>query len=152
MKWTRWLCGISILPLFFCFQIDQGEASELSCAPTAAVTDKSLPKTIRNLRETSPGIWFGRKNLWVILPKSSWVRLSSDGTYELKMGWYRLRKGEFRLRGELVGGNATATTNIPGGYPETGFQPTGISFPVGGCWKVTGTLSTSSVSFLVQIG
>lgn len=122
------------------------------CQQTRTVAYKALPLAIRNVPKTRPNGWFGKDDLWVILPKGSWARADSNGTYGLKMGWYRLSKGQMHLRAELVDGSKVASPHVPGGYPETGWQATGLDFPSVGCWRVTGSLGNTQVAFVIAIG
>jgi hypothetical protein len=41
--------------------------------------------------------------------------------------------------------------DIPDGYGDKGFQPSGIHFPTEGCWKVTGTVGNAKLTFVTLI-
>jgi hypothetical protein len=41
--------------------------------------------------------------------------------------------------------------DVPDGYGDLGFQATGIHFPVEGCWKVTGTVGTTHLTFVTYV-
>jgi hypothetical protein len=53
---------------------------------------------------------------------------------------HRLDAGAPRLRAD-----------IPGGYGDLGFIPSGLIFPTPGCWKVTGRVADASLTFVVQV-
>jgi hypothetical protein len=40
---------------------------------------------------------------------------------------------------------------VPAGYGEAGFQPSGITFPSTGCWKVEGHLGGTTLAFVVRV-
>ncbi len=54
-------------------------------------------------------------------------------------------------QGDRLDDPGTATAEIPGGYGTRGLQPTGVLFPELGCWRVTGTLGNTKVSFVVKV-
>jgi hypothetical protein len=69
----------------------------------------------------------------------------------VKLGWWRLAEGRLTLSAARAdGGKGTATTEVPLGYAPTGFQPTGVLFSRPGCWRVTGTLNDTEVTFLIN--
>jgi hypothetical protein len=41
--------------------------------------------------------------------------------------------------------------HVPDGYGALGFQPTGLTFPTVGCWRVTGRVRPASLTFVVKV-
>jgi hypothetical protein len=41
--------------------------------------------------------------------------------------------------------------DVPDGYGTTGFQVSGLIFPTGGCWEVTGRLGDASLTFVTFV-
>ncbi|MFC4585443.1 hypothetical protein [Sphaerisporangium corydalis] len=95
--------------------------------------------------------WFGRDDLWVSLPVAQY-EITPDGRgYGLKIGWWRLAEGRLKLSATRIGERGTAVTEVPSGYAPTGLQPTGVTFPKPGCWRVTGTLNDTKVGFVLRV-
>ena len=42
--------------------------------------------------------------------------------------------------GHAVETSPPLRADVPAGYPDTGFQPSGLMFPTQGCWSVTGRI------------
>jgi hypothetical protein len=40
---------------------------------------------------------------------------------------------------------------VPDGYGAAGFQASGVDFPTGGCWEVTGAMPSSSLRFVTLV-
>lgn len=41
--------------------------------------------------------------------------------------------------------------HVPPGYGPEGFQPTGLTFPTAGCWRLTGSVGGVSLTFVVRV-
>ena len=52
-----------------------------------------------------------------------------------------------RLHGPGTGFHA----EIPEGYGQIGFIPSGLIWPAPGCWQVTGTIAGRSLTFVTQV-
>jgi len=85
----------------------------------------------------------GNGELWAIgLPPAGVLEIEpQDGSLDTKLAWWRRVKGDLHVTGERVDAPAAPLrADVPAGYPETGFQPTGLTFPTQGCWKITGRI------------
>jgi hypothetical protein len=75
-----------------------------------------------------------------------------DGSVGMKFGWWRLVPGTLQITGRRLDGAAPAVrANVPSGYGDLGFQSSGVYFPTPGCWEVTGTVGTASLSFVTLV-
>jgi hypothetical protein len=103
----------------------------------------------------------GNGELWAVgLPPAGLMEIESvsvakDGSLYTKLAWWRRVKGELHVSGERLDAPAAPLrADVPAGYPETGFLPTGLTFPSEGCWKVTGRIGNgrplSFVAFVVR--
>lgn len=100
--------------------------------------------------------WHGNGALWislwasVIAPRPELIR--SDGSVELKFGWWRGIPGTLTIEGRrLDGPGPPLGASVPTGYEPTGFQPSGITFPSEGCWEITGRVGDSALSVVVLV-
>lgn len=97
--------------------------------------------------------WYGDGDLWVLVPGRDWTGiLQADGTIGMKIPWWRVAEGDLSISAERLDGDGTATASIPDGYGAAGFQASGVTFSTPGCWRVTGTLAATTISFIVEAG
>jgi hypothetical protein len=82
----------------------------------------------------------------------SYATVDPDGSISTKVGWWRGRPGQLRIDGRrLDAGAPPLRAHVPEGYTTRGFQPSGITFPAVGCWRVTGAVAGSRLSFVVRV-
>jgi hypothetical protein len=83
----------------------------------------------------------------------SMAAINPDGSISVKLGWWRGRRGELVIRGRRLDATAAPLrADVPNGsYGATGFIPSGITFPTTGCWRVTGTVGSATLSFTVKV-
>jgi hypothetical protein len=76
-----------------------------------------------------------------------------DGSFgEMKWAWYRYVPGRLTIEGRRLDGQAPPLRAwIPGGYGDRGFQVSGLIFPTGGCWEVTGRVGEASLTFVTVV-
>lgn len=66
----------------------------------------------------------------------------------MKLGWWRAVPGKLAITGYRTDATAPAAIgDVPDGYGDTGFQASGVTFPTEGCWNITGTVGTASLTF-----
>jgi hypothetical protein len=80
-----------------------------------------------------------------------YATVAPDGSIHVKLGWWR-KSGRLRVSGLRLDRPAPPLrSDVPDGYGDRGFQPTGITFPTTGCWRVTGRSGTVTLSFVVWV-
>jgi hypothetical protein len=78
--------------------------------------------------------------------------LRRDGSISRKFPWWRAVRGELRISGRRLGGEAAQVrAHIPSGYGPTGFQSSAIVFPAEGCWQVTGTAGNARLTYVTLV-
>lgn len=101
---------------------------------------------------------YGNGQLWVgNLPENGVIIAGSDPVepdelISRKFGWYRVAHGLLTITGRRRDAPAPpARTSVPSGYGDTGFQPSGVSFPTEGCWEITGTVGSTTLTFVTFV-
>jgi hypothetical protein len=136
--------------------------------PVARVDAKRCPVTLPRKWTPPPGVpadalfgsgsSYGNGKLWVgglgtggildVLPEF----VDKDGSIGMKFGWWRAAPGKLRITGRRLDSPAPpAIGEVPDGYGDLGFQASGVRFPTEGCWEVTGSLPTTSVTFVTFV-
>jgi hypothetical protein len=79
--------------------------------------------------------------------------IESDGSIRTKVGWWRGLSGELVITGRRLDASAPPlrATSSSMGYGPSGFQPSLLTFPTVGCWKVVGTLGPAKLAFVVKV-
>jgi hypothetical protein len=101
-----------------------------------------------------PGNWYGSTALWVRLPPRGVLPAQSNGTNPLatKFPWWRQVRGQLSITAQRLDGPSDGfRSDIPDGYGDLGFQPTGLVWPSQGCWRVTGSIAGRSLSFVAWV-
>jgi hypothetical protein len=144
-----------------------GGSSKPAPAPTtpaARVVEGRCPVTQPG-REFGEGFNYGsEKTLGVALwPKGalpagrlpdggSYAEIRPDGSIWTKLGWWRGNAGKLRVEGERIDASAPPLrAEVPDGYGSTGFQPSGLTFPTTGCWRITGAVGDARLAFVVRV-
>jgi hypothetical protein len=96
----------------------------------------------------------GDGSLWTILWPAGKVtatrdQVLPDGSIQMKWPWVRGVEGDLQITGRRLDGSSPPLgAVIPDGYGSTGFQASILIFPREGCWEVTGTVGTHSLTFV----
>jgi hypothetical protein len=98
-------------------------------------------------------LWVG--GLWpdgIIAVHWSSSFVAADGSIGMKFGWWRNVSGQLEITGRRLDGSAPPLhAGVPDGYGGTGFQASGVSFPTEGCWELTGSVGSSSLTFVTLV-
>jgi hypothetical protein len=74
------------------------------------------------------------------------------GSIGVKFGWYRVTPGLLTITGRRLDGSAPPPrASVPDGYGTAGFQASGVSFPTRGCWEITGTVDSITLTFVTFV-
>lgn len=150
----------------------QGQVRGLSVSLRAASKDKEILRTAFSQPPTCPITvpngdrpagaaasrnWHGGPDLWllfwprgVVVPGDGVLR---DGALTIKLGWWRRSPARsLTISGRRLDGESSfSVTRSADGYGETGPLPSGVTFPSGGCWELTGTAGTASLRVVVLV-
>jgi hypothetical protein len=130
-------------------------------------TAKTCPVTLPN-REPPPAAavgalprvppeWDGNGKLWVKLwPHGVMVATKAttapDGSFGFKIPWWRATTGTLTVTSTRLDARSRAVPgDVPDGYGSTGFQVSGVSFSTQGCWRVTGRVGPTTLSFVTLV-
>ncbi len=81
----------------------------------------------------------------------SMATINRDGTVRTKVGWWVGSANKLVIAGRRLDRAATPLqASIPSGY-GLGFQPTALTFPTVGCWRVVGKAGTARLTFVVKV-
>jgi hypothetical protein len=104
--------------------------------------------------------YHGNGRLWTVLPytpdgrgDAGWRR-GPRGSIWTKFPWWRGAgvRGRIRIAQKRLDGPAPRVApRVLNGYGLTGFQASGLSFPIAGCWKVTATVANTSLTFTTLV-
>jgi hypothetical protein len=106
----------------------------------------------------SSALAFGNTDLWVVPIQEDGViqadsrQVESDGSIGTKFGWWRITPGTLTISGRRLDASAMPLrADVPDGYGSSGFQASGVWFPTQGCWEITGTVGTATLSFVAFV-
>jgi hypothetical protein len=130
--------------------------SNVACGGGPVVTAPCPFTTPSGDRAPAEGAWPVNHRvgqLWVWVPGQAWASTPQpDGSFDLKVGWWRGVPGQLRIEGRRIDGTAPALrARIPDGYGPIGFQSTNLTFPTAGCWEVTGSVGSEQITFIDEI-
>ena len=125
---------------------------------------RGCPVTLNNTRVPPPherpqlpekgNAYYTNGRLWTILGDDGTIRgpAHRDGSIRQKFPWWRGTRGRLSITGRrLDHPRPVLRANVPAGYGPIGFQATGIAFPTGGCWKVTGSAGGARLTFVTLV-
>jgi hypothetical protein len=126
-----------------------------SCDVTRSTPSARPPAPIEPLSRPVPwvGDWYGNDALWVRLPPTGVVPAASDRQQlSTKFPWWRTHPGKLTVAAQRLDGPTGAFhADVPDGYGDLGFQPTGLDWTAPGCWRITGTVRDTSLTFIVWV-
>ena len=95
-----------------------------------------------------------------VLPDgSARATINRDGSISTKVGWWVRDVARLSIVGRRLDKPAPPLrVRIPSGYgpqydigASVGFQPSGLTFPTVGCWRVVGRAGAASLTFVVRV-
>ena len=95
----------------------------------------------------------GNGKIWTVLPIDGKLRITPerDGSTGEKFPWWKEVPSPLTVTGRRLDGPAAPLRAwIPSGYGEK-FQATGLYFPTGGCWEITGKAGDAELTFVVDV-
>jgi hypothetical protein len=142
-------------------QLSTASPSSSAGSNVARPLAKACPTTAPN-GWTPPGeapskLDHGNGRLWTILWPGGLVLVppdhaGRDGSLEMKFPWWRGPgvHGRLHIRGHelTLGVPVRADTS---GYGDTGFNASGIVFPVAGCYEITGEVDGATLTFVTRV-
>jgi hypothetical protein len=97
-------------------------------------------------------LWMWGKGVVQVPPDQVGPNGLLGGPSGLKWAWYRFVPGKLTIDGKRLDAPAPPLiATIPDGYGNGGFQVSGLAFPTGGCWQVTGHVAGKSLTFVVLV-
>lgn len=83
---------------------------------------------------------------------SLFAQVHPDGSIEAKLGWWRGVPGRLTVEGQMLNDpSKRLRVDVPEGYGDRGFQPSGLVFPADGCWRVVGSVGAAQLAFVVLV-
>lgn len=128
-----------------------------SATPVSSACPVTIPNGNPPPGQPPVATFHGNGALWVALHQDGRIPVAPDnidrsGRLGIKLPWWRGVPGQLSIATRrLDGASPPASTSIPGGYGETGFQATGVVFPEAGCWEITGRVGSTSLTFVAII-
>jgi hypothetical protein len=108
--------------------------------------------------EAPDGNWLGNGRLWTVLWRKGMVvvpldAVEPDGGLGMKFPWWRAPAvhGVLHITGHELTLGFPVRADVPDGYGDTGFQASGIVFPVEGCYQVTGEAGGARLTFVTMV-
>jgi hypothetical protein len=94
----------------------------------------------------------GRLRAGILPDGGSYATISSDGSIRMKQGWWRGLPAALVVTGRRLDAPAPPLrADIRSGYGEEGFIPIAVIFPAVGCWRVTGKLGSTRLTYVVKV-
>jgi hypothetical protein len=98
------------------------------------------------------GAAYGNGQLWVGGLTESGVIQFEAAQSGWKLGWWRSVPGSLTITGRRLDEPAPSLrSSVPDGYGDRGFQSSGVYFPTPGCWEVTGTVGSATLTFVMFV-
>ena len=134
---------VALLLLPSLYQVPASQSS--SCVETTSVR-RDAPRQ-QGADPLGSGPWYvnADETIWAL--KQPW-----QPGVSLKTAWIKPGRSTLTVAGRRLDANAPPLqVSIPGGY-SGGFQASRLMFPTPGCWEVSATAGTSTLTFVTRIG
>jgi hypothetical protein len=154
-----------VVPLVITGSLLLGLGSPDRATATSLTKTKRCPISVAT-SDPPPGLiagshFYSNGRLWVAFPRRGGIIFSrrygdasvrSDGSIAVKVAWYRGVAGRLRISARRIDGpTGRLRARVPQGYGQSGFQSTAIIFPKSGCWRVTGTVGSVTLRFVLLV-
>jgi hypothetical protein len=117
-----------------------------ACLVTPTVDDEPAKDPGADPFGRGPWVVNADRTIWV----HSWTGPWHQGLNQ-KVMWIRPAGTQLKITGKRIDGDAPElASNIPCCY-RSGFQPTRMTFPAAGCWKVTATAGDRRLEFIASV-
>ena len=121
-------------------------------------SDNVARAPMNETEELRSGFNHGNGVLYVLLPKDGEIVVAAghtepDGSYRVKMPWWRAIPGKFKVEGRRLDASAPplrAEYDVKG-YGEFGFLACVYLFPSEGYWEITGHIDDKSLTYVVHV-
>lgn len=121
-------------------------------------SDKVAHAPMNDTNELRSGFNHGNGVLYVTLPKNGEIVVAEgheepDGSYRIKMPWWRAIPGKFSVEGHRLDASAPplrAEYDVSG-YGDFGFLACVYLFPSEGYWEITGHIDDKSLTYVVHV-
>jgi hypothetical protein len=132
---------------------------EVTKANGRSPASDNAPHTAWNdTEEFRSGFDYGNGALYVKLPTNGEIvvmegHTEPDGTYRVKIPWWRAIPGKFSVEGRRLDASAPpmrAEYDVKG-YGESGFLACVYFFPTEGYWQITGHIDDKSLTYVVHV-
>jgi hypothetical protein len=133
-----------------------------SIGPLPSAAAKPCPVTTGN-GKTPPGeaqstLNFGNGRLWTVLWPNGLVfvppdDIGPDGSLGMKFPWWRGPDvhGALHIQGHELTLGLPVRAEISNSYGDTGFQASGIIFPIDGCYEIVGEAGGVELTFVTLV-
>jgi hypothetical protein len=126
--------------------------------PTPPPCTPTLPNGLTPPGEDAHELNHGNGRLWTVLWPSGVLvagpeNVLDDGRIAMKFPWFRSpeTRGPLEVTGHEVSSGAMVAVEIPDGYGQGRFQPSGLIFPTEGCYEIVAESGDASLTFVTQV-
>lgn len=136
-----------------CVQASHAAGSPRCDTTLEPTLEEELPEDVTAFADGTPIA--GEGVLWLLINRPSFrtaFDIDDDQWVLAKVVWFRRQAGTIDIVERRSGSSQRVTVELSrGGYGETGFLPSHLSFPRAGCWRVSARLHDSGVRFDVRV-
>ena len=134
---------------------ESGESTAADC-PVTLGSPFRPPDGVRRDALFGAASSHGNGRLWVggLFPRGVIVAdfAEPDGSAHMKFGWWRQVRDRLTITGRRLDAPAPPLrAEVPPGYGMAGFQASGVFFPTEGCWEITGSAGSTTLTFVTVV-